>query len=306
MKEEGKETTREMAGNKAENAIEIKGLTKSYGKHRGVKNISLEVKAGDMFGFLGPNGAGKSTTIRSMLGLIHFQSGEVRLLGMEAGKQQKEILSQVGYMPSEAMFYPSMKGKDVIRFAARARKKDCMKEAERLCRLLQVDGERKIEELSLGNRKKVSIVCALQHRPRLLILDEPTSGLDPLMQEVFFELLLEYNRQGTTCFLSSHVLSEVKNYCKNAAIIKDGSILRADTVENLSKSDLRLVKLKEDGEVKEFSYTGNMKDLLVKLAERNVEDLLIEEPSLEELFVHYYETETEGKEGEDKNGFTKA
>ena len=285
-----------MTGSKTENAIEIRGLTKSYGKHRGVKNISLEVKAGDIFGFLGPNGAGKSTTIRSMLGLIHFQTGEVKLLGMEAGKQQKEILRQVGYMPSEAMFYPSMKGKDVIRLAAQARKKDCTKEAERLCSLLQVDGERKIGELSLGNRKKVSIVCALQHKPRLLILDEPTSGLDPLMQEVFFGLLLEYNRQGTTCFLSSHVLSEVKAYCKNAAIIKDGAVLRADTVENLSRSDLRLVKLKENGEVREFSYTGNMKELLADLAGRNVEDLLIEEPSLEELFVHYYETGQRGKD----------
>ena len=287
-----------MAGKITENAIEIKGLTKSYGKHRGVKNISLEVKAGDIFGFLGPNGAGKSTTIRSMLGLIHYQAGEVRLLGMEAGRQQKEILSQVGYMPSEAMFYPSMKVKDVIRFAARARKKDCAKEAERLCGLLQVDGERKIEELSLGNRKKVSIVCAMQHSPRLLILDEPTSGLDPLMQEVFFGLILEYNRRGTTCFLSSHVLSEVKSYCKTAAIIKDGAVLRADTVENLSRSDLRLVRLKEDGAVKEFSYTGNMKELVTDLAKRNVEDLLIEEPSLEELFVHYYEAGAEGKEGE--------
>jgi len=287
--------------NQPENAIEIKGLTKYYGRHRGVRDISLEVKAGDIFGFLGPNGAGKSTTIRSMLGLIRFQAGEVRLLGMEVGKQQKEILSQVGYMPSEAMFYPSMKVKDVIRFAARARKMDCGKEAERLCGLLQVEGERKMEELSLGNRKKVSMVCAMQHRPRLLILDEPTSGLDPLMQEVFFGLLLEYSRQGATCFLSSHVLSEVKAYCKKAAIIKDGSVLRVDTVENLSRSDLRLVKLKENGEVREFSYTGDMKKLIADLAGRNVEDLLIGEPSLEELFVHYYEQGTEGKYDPDRS-----
>lgn len=282
-----------MTGDKTENAIEIKGLTKSYGKHRGVRDISLKVKAGDIFGFLGPNGAGKSTIIRSMLGLIHFQAGEVKLLGMEAGRQQKEILSQVGYMPSEAMFYPSMKVKDVISLAARARQKDCAREAGRLCELLQVDGERKIEELSLGNRKKVSIVCAMQHGPRLLILDEPTSGLDPFMQEVFFRLLLEYNRQGTTCFLSSHVLSEVKSYCKNAAVIKDGRILRSDTVENLSRSDLRLVRLKEDGETKKFSYTGNMKELIKNLADRNVEDILIEEPSLEELFMRFYEREEE-------------
>lgn len=285
-----------MTGDRTENAIEIRGLTKSYGKHRGVSEISLEVKAGDIFGFLGPNGAGKSTTIRSMLGLIHFRKGEVKLLGMDIGRAQKEILSQVGYMPSEAMFYPALKVKDVISFAARARRKDCTREAGRLCELLQVDGERKIEELSLGNRKKVSIVCAMQHAPRLLILDEPTSGLDPLMQEVFFRLLLEYNRQGTTCFLSSHVLSEVKSYCRNAAVIKDGRILRTDTVENLSRSDLRLVRLKEDGETKKFSCTGSMKELIQNLAKRNVEDILIEEPSLEELFIHFYEREAEEKE----------
>ena len=285
-----------MTGDRTENAIEIRGLTKSYGKHRGVSEISLEVKAGDIFGFLGPNGAGKSTTIRSMLGLIHFRKGEVKLLGMDIGRAQKEILSQVGYMPSEAIFYPALKVKDVISFAARARRKDCTREAGRLCELLQVDGERKIEELSLGNRKKVSIVCAMQHAPRLLILDEPTSGLDPLMQEVFFRLLLEYNRQGTTCFLSSHVLSEVKSYCRNAAVIKDGRILRTDTVENLSRSDLRLVRLKEDGETKKFSCTGSMKELIQNLAKRNVEDILIEEPSLEELFIHFYEREAEEKE----------
>lgn len=271
------------------NAIEISRLTKSYGKHRGVKNISLTVEEGDIFGFLGPNGAGKSTTIRSMLGLVHFQEGQINLLGMDAVKRRREALSQIGYMPSEAVFYPAMKVKDVIAFAAQARQKDCAKEAERICGLLKVDGEKKIEELSLGNRKKVSIVCAMQHRPRLLILDEPTSGLDPLMQEAFFKLILEYNSRGTTCFLSSHVISEVKRYCKNAAIIRDGSVIRVDTVENLSKSNLRRIKLTENGSMTEFVHTGSMKELLKELKGRNVEDLLIEEPSLEELFIHYYE-----------------
>lgn len=192
-------------------------------------------------------------------------------------------------MPSEAMFYPSMKVKDVISFAAKARKMDCSKEADRICGILEVDREKKIKELSLGNRKKVSIVCALQHRPRLLVLDEPTSGLDPLMQEAFFKLLLEYNQQGTTCFLSSHVLSEVKNYCRNAAIIREGEIIRADTVENLSRSDIRRVKLTAEGKKTEFVYTGSMKELVHKLDAMWIEDVLIEEPSLDELFMHYYE-----------------
>lgn len=274
-----------------ENAIEIRNLTKTYGRHRGVDEISLTIKSGDIFGFLGPNGAGKSTTIRSMLGMLHFESGEIRLLGMDVKKQQKEILRQVGYMPSEAMFYPSMRVKDVIDFAARARKLDCRREAERICDLLEVDREKKIGELSLGNRKKVSIVCAMQHRPRLLILDEPTSGLDPLMQEAFFQLIQEYNRQGTTCFLSSHVLSEVKRYCKNAAMIKEGKLIRTDSVENLAKSDLRLVKIRRDGREQKFTHVGNRKELIHRLDGMMFEDVLIEEPSLEELFMHYYETE---------------
>ena len=271
------------------NAIEISNLTKTYGKHRGVDGISLTVEEGDIFGFLGPNGAGKSTTIRSMLGMLHFQEGEIRLLGMDAVREQKKVLEQVGYMPSEAMFYPAMKVKDVIRFAADARKMDCREEATRICDLLEVDKNKKIQELSLGNRKKVSIVCAMQHKPKLLILDEPTSGLDPLMQEAFFKLILEYNRQGTTCFLSSHVLSEIKRYCKNAAIIREGKIIRTDTVENLAKSDMRREKIREHGQQKEFVHTGSMKELLEKLSGMELEDLLIEEPSLDEIFMHYYE-----------------
>ena len=282
--------------NKVENAIAISNLTKTYGKNRGVGGISLEVKKGDIFGFLGPNGAGKSTTIRSMLGMLKFQEGTIKILQMDAVKQQKEILRKVGYMPSEAMFYPSMRAKDVIRFAAKARDLDCTQEADRICQLLEVNMDKRIEELSLGNRKKVSIVCAMQHKPELLILDEPTSGLDPLMQEAFFKLILEYNSQGTTCFLSSHVLSEVKKYCKNAAIIKEGKIIRVDSVENLSKSNLRRVRIWEDGQEKAFSYTGEMKKLIGELEGRNIEDLLIEEPSLDELFMHYYEQEAHEEE----------
>lgn len=269
-------------------AIEIRNLTKNYGKNRGVDNISLLVEEGDIFGFLGPNGAGKSTTIRSMLGLLQVQKGEIKLLQMNAKKQQKEILAQVGYMPSEAMFYPSMKVKEVIRFAAHAREMDCREEAEKICSLLEVNMEKKIGELSLGNRKKVSIVCAMQHKPRLLILDEPTSGLDPLMQEAFFKLILEYNSRGTTCFLSSHVLSEVKRYCQNAAIIKDGKIIRTDSVENLSKSGIRRIRIWQQGSEKELTHTGNMKKLIHKLEGMEFEDILIEEPPLDELFMHYY------------------
>lgn len=285
-----------------EKAIEIKRLIKNYGKHRGVKDISLEVDKGDIFGFLGPNGAGKSTTIRSILGLIHFQQGEIKILGMDSIRQQKEILGRIGYMPSEAMFYPAMKVRDVIRFAADVRRCDCRAEAEKICEIMELDTGKKIEELSLGNRKKVSIVCAMQHKPELLILDEPTSGLDPLMQEAFFELILDYNRRGTTCFLSSHVLTEVKRYCRNAAIIREGEIIRVDTVENLSKSNLRKVRIWEAGEERSFSYTGNMKELIRKLNETELSDVLIEEPGLDELFMHYYSEANEENAAADRKG----
>ena len=212
-----------------ENVIEISHLTKSYGKSRGVIDVSFNVKEGDIFGFLGPNGAGKSTTIRSMLGFLKINSGNIKILGMDSVKDHEKILKNIGYMPSEAWFYDSMKVSDVIKYAADVRGLDCSKEAAKLCERLKVDIHKKIKQLSLGNRKKVSIVCAMQHRPRLFIFDEPTGGLDPLMQKKFFELINEYVAQGATCLLSTHVLSEVDKYCKNAAIMREGRLTMLDT-----------------------------------------------------------------------------
>ena len=206
------------------NAIEITHLTKNYGKNRGVEDVNLIVKEGDIFGFLGPNGAGKSTTIRSMLGFLRFETGEIKILGMDSVKDHEKILENVGYMPSEAWFYSSMRVADVIKYAADVRGLDCTEEARKLCERLKVDTHKKIKELSLGNRKKVSIVCAMQHKPKLFVFDEPTGGLDPLMQKHFFELINEYVAQGATCLLSTHVLSEVNKYCKNAAIMREGRL----------------------------------------------------------------------------------
>lgn len=272
--------------------IEINGLTKTYGQHRGVTNLSLQVEEGDIFGYLGPNGAGKSTTIRSMLGLIQYDAGAIKLLGKDVKQNKLAILREVGYMPSEAQFYPSMKVKDVIKYAADMRKMNCDEEARMLCERLGMDVNKKIEELSLGNRKKVSIVCAMQHKPKLFIFDEPTSGLDPLMQAEFFNLILEYNAKGTTCFLSSHVLPEIKKYCKHVAIIKDGEILRTDTVENITKTNAKQIHMIKDGVEESFVYKGNMNDFLASLAGHDISDIVIEEPELEEIFLHYYE---EGK-----------
>jgi ABC-2 type transport system ATP-binding protein len=282
--------------------IRIENLKKSYGKNRGINQVSFSVKKGDIFGFLGPNGAGKSTTIRCLLGLVRFEEGSARILNMDAGKETKKILSQVGYMPSEAMFYPSMKVSEVIKFAADARKMDCREEAQKLCERLQVDKSKKIEELSLGNRKKVSIVCAMQHKPELFIFDEPTSGLDPFMQSEFFQLIIEYNKAGATCFLSSHVLSEVRKYCNKTAIIKEGKIICVDSMENLAHTNSKKVKIagvedislagmeqvKKTGDSIEFSYHGDLNPLLEAIHGKNVKDLIIEESPIEEIFMHYY------------------
>lgn len=272
-----------------EKVIEIKNLTKNYGKNRGVCDISFTVEKGDIFGFLGPNGAGKSTTIRSMLGFIGFEKGEVNILGMDLKNNKEEILRNVGYMPSEAMFYPSMKVKDVIKMGADIRKIDCHKEAEKLCNCLKIDTEKKINELSLGNRKKVSIVCAMQHKPKLFIFDEPTSGLDPLMQTEFFRLVQEYVKDGATCLLSTHVLSEVKKYCKNVGIMKDGRLKRIDTVDKLTKTNAKRIQMIRDGKKEDFIFKGDLNKIADELVGHNIEDILIEEPSLDEIFMHFYE-----------------
>ena len=274
-----------------ESAISIQNLTKYYGKHKAVDGLSLNVERGDIFGFLGPNGAGKSTTIRSLLGLITFREGDAEILGMDVKTHHREILGKIGYMPSEAMFYPSMKVKEVIRFAADMRKLDCTAEAQMLCERLQVDQNKRIEELSLGNRKKVSIVCAMQHKPELFIFDEPTSGLDPLMQAEFFKLIMEYNKLGTTCFLSSHVLSEIKKYCKHAAIIREGKLICTDTVENLTRTNTKRIRMIRDGKEEDFVFKGDLNRLFAGFAGHDIEDIVIEEPELDEIFMHYYEEE---------------
>ncbi len=279
-------------------AIELRGLTKTYGRRRGIEDLNLRVEEGDIFGYLGPNGAGKSTTIRSLLGLIGFDAGEARVLGLDAKSARAKLLREIGYMPSEAMFYPDMKVKEVIRFAADMRGMDCGREADMLCERLGVEREKRIEELSLGNRKKVSIVCAMQHAPRLFVFDEPTSGLDPLMQAEFFRLVLEYNARGTTCFLSSHVLSEIKKYCRNAAMIRDGKLVCTDTVEHLTKTSTKRIRMVKDGREEEFVYKGDLNELFAGFAGHDISDIVIEEPGIEEIFLHYYEKDGEQKPGD--------
>lgn len=290
------------------NVIKTENLTKYYGKSRGIIELNLAVEQGEFFGFIGPNGAGKSTTIRTLLGLIAPTSGSAMIFGKDVTKEKESMLRDVGYLPSEALFYQGMKVKDVLKLSADLRKKDCKAEAKLLCDRLQLDTSRKIDELSFGNRKKVAIVCALQHRPGLLVLDEPTSGLDPLMQKEFFDILQERNKEGTTIFLSSHILSEIQRNCTRAAIIRDGRIIACDSVDALSKTSAKRITVhgkidleelcgirdrKDTEDSVSFLYSGDMNSLLRALSSGNVDDLTITEPDLEEVFLHYYEKDGE-------------
>lgn len=288
------------------NVIETHHLTKTYGKNRGITDLNLTVEENDFFGFIGPNGAGKSTTIRTLLGLITATSGTAQVLGMEAGRSRREILFQIGYLPGEAQFYPGMRVHEVLKFSADLHKKDCKEEAGRLCERLNLDPSRKVDELSLGNRKKVGIVCALQHCPPLYIMDEPTGGLDPLMQHAFYELLQERHAQGATVFLSCHILSEVERYCRHAAVIREGKLLVCDSIEKLGATGLKKVSLRGisqapalpgvQGAVQEengvtFYYSGKPQDLLKTLSALPLQDISISNPDLEEVFMHYYQEE---------------
>ena len=285
-------------------AITAAALTKYYGKARGIDGLDLEVETGDFFGFIGPNGAGKSTTIRTLLGLISPTSGSAQVLGMDIGKNNPAILRRVGYLPSDTAFYSGMRVREILKLSADLRKKDCSAAAAELCERLQLDRDRKVEDLSFGNRKKVGIVCALQHDPELLILDEPTGGLDPLMQHEFFSILQERNSKGATVFLSSHILSEIQRHCSRAAVIREGKIIACDSVEKLAESSARRVTLRgkvqrEDlpdcrnwtvlGDTVSFLYSGEINALIRTLARADIEDMTIAEPDLEEIVLHFYE-----------------
>ena len=284
-------------------AIETKGLTKYYGKSRGIVGLNLNVEEGEFFGFIGPNGAGKSTTIRTLLGLIKSTEGSAEIFGKNITSSRQEILKQTGYLPSEAIFYSGMKVKEIIRLSADLRKQDCRKEAAELCERFELDVNKKVEELSFGNRKKVAIVCALQHQPRLCILDEPTGGLDPLMQREFFSVLKERHEKGATIFLSSHILSEIQRNCTRAAIIREGKLIACDSVDALSQTNTKRIHIQGSVDVSEltgirdlqqvgngisFLYSGDINRFLQVIAGQQIQDLSVAEPDLEEIFMHYY------------------
>ena len=289
--------------------IDITDLSKFYGKAKGIEHINLEINEGEIFGFIGPNGAGKSTTIRILMNMIFPTGGSARIMGMDVIRETKKIKMHVGYIPSDANAYSSMDVKEFLNYCIRFYQlQNGEKRIAELSEMFELDLNRKIAELSMGNRKKVSIIQSLLHNPRLLILDEPTTGLDPLMQSVFFELLRSENKKGMTIFFSSHILGEVQLLCKRVAIIKDGKIIKVEDIDSLRKKQLKKVTIEFADQVNEgsfnipgiesiianrgnllsFMYSGNPDELLGYLMGKKLSNLMIEEPSLDEIFMHYY------------------
>lgn len=287
--------------------IETKNLTKYYGKSRGIIDVNLSIEAGEIFGFIGPNGAGKSTTIRTLLSLIYKTSGEAKIFGLDSQTHSVEILADVGYLPSEVFYYDNMRAIDLFKYSASFYKKDCTKRIAELSSLLQLNLRQKIEDMSLGNKKKVGIIQGLLHSPRLIILDEPTSGLDPLMQKTFFDLMKEENRRGATVLFSSHILSEVQRICDRVAIIKDGRIVTVQKISEMKENAFKNVAftMKSGTLPKNFTidgaqhmeitdtgasfiFKGNVNLLLSEIGKYPLANIDIMEPPLEDIFMHYY------------------
>ncbi|MCL6605411.1 MAG: ABC transporter ATP-binding protein [Paenibacillus sp.] len=289
------------------NVIEIDHLTKTYGKARGIKDISFNVEEGEIFGFIGPNGAGKSTTIRTLLSLIYPTSGSAKIFGKDCIEFAPEIKKEIGYLPSEVFYYDNMKVMELLKYSASFYKKDCTKRIKELAEIMDLDLTKKIDDLSLGNKKKVGIVQGLLHEPKLIILDEPTSGLDPLMQQRFFELLEAENQKGATVLFSSHILSEVQRLCNRVAIIKEGEIVAVEKISTLQENNYKKFKIHAKApldanyfdmagvsnlEIKNgmvsFLFKGNLNTVLKKISDIDIANVWIDEPDLEEIFMHYY------------------
>lgn len=285
--------------------LEIKNLTKYYGEVRGVKNLSLKLEEGEIFGFIGPNGAGKSTTIRSIMNLINKTDGEILINNKEFNKDDVVIKEKIGYLPSEIYLYDDLTVKEMLDYHEKFYKKNIHKRRTELVKRFELDERKKIEDLSLGNLKKVGIVLAFMHDPKILILDEATSGLDPVMQNVFYDLLKEERAKGNTVFYSTHILNEVAKICDRVGIIRDGQLVKIEKVEDLSKKgltfititsdqvedivkDLKINTILENKNTIKFGSSLLPDKLIKKLSKYKIDKILIEEATLEDMFIHYY------------------
>jgi ABC-2 type transport system ATP-binding protein len=295
--------------------IRCEGLTKYYGKSRGVEDLTFEVRPGQVYGFLGPNGAGKTTTIRCLLSMLRPTGGKAYLFDQEVGVDGRELRRRIGYVPGDVKLFEKQTGRWTLDYIAGLRGGPGRAEAE-ICERLEFDPSRRVRELSKGNKQKLALVIALMHRPELLILDEPTSGLDPLNQQVVFEILEEQVAEGATVFLSSHILPEVERVCERVAIIRDGRVVAEESVAALLSKAIRTVHATYAEPVPdEFvagltgvdsverlghsglraTVSGDIGDTLLGILARPVADITVEHASLEEVFLQYYgHGDTEG------------
>jgi ABC-2 type transport system ATP-binding protein len=287
--------------------IEVSHLTKYYGKSRGIIDVTFKEEEGEIFGFIGPNGAGKSTTIRLLLSLIHPTSGIAKVFGQDVTVHGPEIRRDIGYLPSEVYYYEGMKVVDLLKYSASFYDCDCTQRMKELSELMELEMNRRISDLSYGNKKKVGIVQGLLHSPKLLFLDEPTAGLDPLMQRKFFDLIRKENARGVTVFFSSHILGEVQRLCNRVGIIREGKIVEISDIRTLQQNNYKKIRViaeglkpadfkltgatnvQSDNGTVSFFFKGDINTVLKKIGAQRVEDVIIEEPTLEEIFMHYYE-----------------
>ena len=291
----------------SEPVIVLNGLTKSYGKFRGIENLTFTVKQGEIFGFIGPNGAGKSTTIRTLMGLLKPSGGNASIFGLDCSQNASSIAKDTGYLPSENCYYNNLKVKEILRYTAELYGLHDNGRMIELAERLDLDLSRRIGDLSMGNKKKVGIVSALLPQPKLLILDEPTSGLDPLIQQIFYDILREENQKGTTIFFSSHVLGEVQKLCGRVAILREGRLVNIQSMKQLRESGYKKITLtakapipedffdipgaanvQQENRAASLMFNGSAASIMDRLQQLELEDILIEEPSLEEIFINYY------------------
>jgi len=289
-------------------AIKTDKLTKYYGKHRGIINVDLEVEQGESFGFLGPNGAGKTTMIRTLLDHIRPTSGQAQIFGMVTTASPVAIHRRLGYLPGEFSLYDKLTGGQTLDYFANLRGGIDRNYQQRLIERLEVDPTRRFREYSKGNKQKIGLIIALQHRPDLLLLDEPTSGLDPLIQQEFYAVIREAKEEGRTVFLSSHILSEVEKTCDRVAIIRGGELARVDRTEALRDLEHHQVELvftgpvpveafsalagvsdvTSDDRVLRMRVAGNITNVVRTAAQFELADFVSREPSLEESFLAEY------------------
>lgn len=273
-----------------EQIIQIEHLTKKFGKHRGIEDVSFSVEKGEIFGFLGPNGAGKTTTIRHLMGFIKSQTGQCRINGMDCWKESDKIQRSLGYIPGEINFFDDMTGEEFLRFVTKYRGLTSLERQKELLERFELDSKGKIKKMSKGMKQKIGIITAFMHDPDILILDEPTSGLDPLMQNRFIELLAEEKAKGKTILLSSHMFEEVERTCDRIGIIREGKMVAVDSVENLRERHMHryTVTLANEEEALAFAkdFDGKASGNTVTLASRQ---------SLENIFMNYYGGENNDK-----------